>query len=129
MEQFSITVGADGTAFIGAPAHPFSSEVSDAIRRVVLAAGVKEAHLLQCYIANGVDPSAQVLVVVLETGSDAAQMARSLNERLHAILPAGEQLLIWPMHGDSESLAEVRGAGCQLVASPTPRAPWWRFWS
>ena len=92
-------------------------------------AGVREAHLPQCYIAGVVDPSTQVLVVVLPDGSDGPNLAARIAEDLKGLSPGVRELLVWPVSADNEILAAVRNAGCQIIGVAPPRKPWWNFWT
>lgn len=66
---FKVPAGAK--ILLGAPARPTERARSEALARLVASVGgVVEAHLPQCLVVGLMEMPAQVLVVVLESGSD-----------------------------------------------------------
>jgi hypothetical protein len=127
METISVPAGAE--VYLGAPARPMPASVSVVIRQVVSQTpGVLEAHLPQCYIPGVIDPSAQVLVIVLDSRADRSVVAGSTGEALSAVLPHPSHIQLWLLGPDHEILPAVRAAGCQIAGPATPAKPRWKFW-
>ena len=118
--------------FIGAPAHPMPAATSEAIKQLVVASSIREAHLPQLFVPSHMEKPAQVLVLVIRPGDNISKIVRPIAEGLAALVPAGQNLDIWPVLLDDRILPDVRGAGCQLVGDtverPSARRPWWKFW-
>ena len=129
LDQFQLSIPEGATAFIGAPAQPLPTAVVDRIRTAVVAAGVREAHLPQCCIAGVIDPSAQVLVVVVPDRTRGEALARALTLELQGVMASGRTLLVWPLRDDHELMPSIRDAECQIVGAATRRRPWWKFWA
>jgi hypothetical protein len=117
----SFTVPAKSTVLLGAPARPMPTDRSDRIARMVASIdGIKEAHLPQCFVIGVMKGPAQVLVVVIEPGADHSAILNALDEGLTQILPAGEQIDVWPVSPDSSRLTNVRAARCTLFEKERP---------
>lgn len=94
------------------------SEWWEDIRRALMGIpGIVEAHLPQCYAKGLVDPSAQVLVLVLDVEAVESTLVPTLRGRLRQVLPQGTFLDILPLHEDAPALQSVRAAGCTLNLS------------
>jgi len=119
---------------LGSPAKPMPSEVSTAIARAVAAvSGISEAHLPQCFVPGVMAAPAQILAITTTAGSATDVVLSGLEKALSLNLPAGHQLDVWPLAPNSEVLADVRAAGCQIFSATQPatgaqKRPWWRFW-
>jgi hypothetical protein len=102
-------------------------ERSSAVLQAVAATpGVEEAYLPQCYAAGFVDPPAQVLVIVLARGVEAASVMPSLGAAISRIFPPDEYLDILPSL-DHGMLQTIRETGTQIYARTAPQSPsWWK---
>ena len=132
MQPMNVPSGAQ--IMLGAPAQPMPQALSEAIGHTVAqVAGILEAHLPQCYVADVMQQPAQILVLVLRSPNDAEHVLQQIGERLRACLPEGATLDLWPIDPAHPILNEVRGADCQIYASTTGnqagRKPWWKFWA
>jgi hypothetical protein len=108
-------IPAGATMYIGPPAKPMPKEIQQGIANALAnVPEVLEAHLPQCYIQGYIDPSAQVLVLVLQANSSPGVIVPRLQERLTAVLPTGTFLDIWPVPENHPMLENVRMAGCML---------------
>ena len=124
MLQLSIKKGA--RILIGAPANPMPRAKSDAIAELIASiGGIAEAHLPQCFIA-GMEQASQVLVIVIDAGSDQNAIVRSIGEGLARIFPSGESLDFLPLAPSDPLMQNVREAGCLIYAKT--RRSWWKFW-
>jgi len=70
-------IPAGTTYYIGSPAKPIPKQISDAIGTALgKIPEIVEAHLPMVYIKGQIDPTAQVLVVVLEENRRFSNTAR-----------------------------------------------------
>ena len=69
------------TLYIGPPANPLPPELQAKIAYAISGVpGIREAHLPQCYSKGLVDPSAQILVLVLNPGVTPGNVMPQLQE-------------------------------------------------
>jgi hypothetical protein len=95
------------------PARPIPKQTSDAIGTGLgKIPEIVEAHLPMVYIEGHVDPSAQVLVVVLEGNRPSPQTR--ISEVLRGILPADSHMDVIESHPGDPALPTIRATGTQL---------------
>src|SRR5215470_4627264 len=106
-------IPAGTTAYIGPPAKPISTQISEAMGAALSEiAEIEEAHLPMVYIKGHIDPPAQILVVVLDENAPSPQ-AR-ITEALRAVLPKNSHMDIKELHPGDGSLPTIRATGTQL---------------
>jgi hypothetical protein len=104
---------------IGAPAHPLTPDITSAITRAVASVpDIMEAHLPNVFAVGVMEAPAQVLVLVFSTIANKDQVLSALGDALASEMPPGFALDVWPIHGRSDTLDDVRSAGCQLPLPP-----------
>ena len=127
MEEQTIKAGTQ--ILIGAPADPMpraqTAAMADMLSRL---GGVREAHLPQCFMPGAMEGAAQVLVLVIERGTNVETLMHEVGCRLGQMLPEGQRLDVWPVVEGSSVLRDVRAAGCQILGAQARPAPWWKFW-
>jgi hypothetical protein len=106
-----------GTAvYFGPPAKPLPSEMQAKIAQAVSGIpGIVEAHLPQCYSKGFIDPSAQVLVLVLEPGVNAETVMPRVNENIKSAIPTGRYIDIFPLVPNHPFLPIVRQCDTKLL--------------
>jgi len=110
-----IPLPAGTTLFIGPPAKPMAADRREGIRSAVLGiTGIVEAHLPQCYAKGFIDPSAQVLVLVLAADAQDSIVVAEVERRLSTVLPQGRSLDILPLRDGAPALKTIRATGCML---------------
>ena len=125
MQPFTMDAGA--RVLIGSPATPMPEAISRALARLAHSLpAVLEAHLPQCFAPNSMKIPAQVLVLVIEPGSEESTI-NAVGDSLPTILPAGTPLDVWTLKPGDKFLGAVRGARCCLK-EPDRGHRWWRFW-
>ena|SRR5215475_2691020 len=93
----------------GPPASPLPPEIQAKISYAISGVpGIAEAHLPQCYSKGLVDPSAQVLVLVLQPGTAAANVMPQIQENLRAALAEGKFLDVFPLAPNHPMLPTIR---------------------
>jgi hypothetical protein len=108
-------IPAGTTLYIGPPANPMPAERQEQIRSAVIGiAGVVEAHLPQCFAKGLVDPSAQVLVLVLAEGVLDTDVVPKVEHRLLTALPQGSFVDILPLRDGAPFLNTIRATDCKL---------------
>jgi hypothetical protein len=113
-----MNIPAGTTLYIGPPAKPMPLERMEDIRRALVGIpGILEAHLPQCYAEGFVDPSAQILVLVLAVDAIDSVVVAAVRQRFSAVLPPGKFLDIFPIREGATALHSVRATGCQLNLS------------
>ena len=126
VDHLTLAHGRD--VMFGRPATPIAPEPTAAIAGAVAqCAGVREAHLPQCFMPGVSEAPAQVLFVVLERGVTGDTLMAELGPRLHGIVPSGVFLDVLPVQPTDSLLPAIRNAGCEIFRAP-PRAPWWKWW-
>jgi hypothetical protein len=101
------------TVYIGPPAKPMPKEISDAIGTAMgKIAEIREAYLPMVYIKGHVDPSAQVLVVVLDENAPSPEV--KIAEAVRAVLPTNSHVDIMELHPGDKTLPTIRATGTQL---------------
>jgi hypothetical protein len=104
------------TLYIGPPANPLPLEMQVKIAYAVSCIdGIAEAHLPQCYSKGLVDPSAQILVLILKPGVTAESVMPQVQENLRAALPSGKFLDIFPLAQNHPMLLTVRKTDTKLI--------------
>jgi len=105
-----------GTAlYWGFPANPLPPEMQAKIAYSISGvAGIAEAHLPQCYSKGLVDPSAQVLVLVLQPGVPAPSVMPQVQEKLKAALPPEKFLDVFPLVPNHPMLPIIRDTNTKL---------------
>jgi hypothetical protein len=105
----------EGTViYMGPPAKPMDCKSSERIGTAVATIpGIFEAHLPQAYIEKVIDPSEQVLVVVLE--DDIATVRPALLEALRRTFPEGSSLAVFEWHRNNPLLPAARNSGTELL--------------
>jgi len=104
------------TLYIGPPANPLPPEMQAKIANAVSGiSGIAEADLPQCYSMGLVDPSAQILVLVLQPGVGPESVMPQVQENLRSALPSGMFLDIFPFGPNHPMLAMVRKTNTKLV--------------
>ena len=103
--------------------------LSDAIGAMVRGiTGIREAYLPQCFVKSVVEPPAQVLVVVLDDGTDRQRVLDAVDQGLTRVLPQGQHLDVLPMTGSDGLLSTVRGTRMHIhCAPPAERKRWWKI--
>jgi hypothetical protein len=104
------------TLYIGPPANPLPRETQAKIAHAVSGIdGIAEAHLPQCYSKGLVDPSAQVLVLVLQQGARAENVMPQVQENLRTALSDEEFLDIFPLGPGHPMIPTIRMTNTKLV--------------
>ncbi len=104
---------------IGAPAHPLTADITNAITRAVASVpDIMEAHLPNVFALGAMEAPAQVLVLVFSTIANGDQVLSAVGVALARELPPGFALDVWPIHGGPGTLDDVRSAGSQLPLPP-----------
>lgn len=99
--------------YIGAPAHPLSPQLLQAIGAALgKLPEIREARLPQVYIPGEIHPSEQVLIIVVEDA--APSPAAKVNQALRAILPSNVDLLVMQWRPNNAMLPTVQSYGCAL---------------
>jgi hypothetical protein len=106
-------IPAGTTAYIGAPANPIPTDVSDAIGSALgKIPDVLEAHLPMVYVQGHIDPPAQVLVIVVEENRPSP--ASQVMEALRTVLPTNAFLDITEVYLDDPQLPIIRETDTRL---------------
>jgi len=104
------------TLYVGPPAKPLSSEMQFKIAHAISGVpGIAEAHLPQCYSKGLVDPSAQILVLVLQPGVSPDGIMARVQENLRGALPAENFLDVFPLGHNHPMLPTVRMTNTRLL--------------
>jgi hypothetical protein len=124
-----IDAPAGSDVFIGAPASPIiSQEATNSLRRAIAdTPGVAEAHLPQIFAPKVSEAPTQALVLILARSAMPEEVMQTLGPKLHAIIPKGVHLDVWPLRPEHSLVPSVRKAGCMIWSAPH-RHPWWKFW-
>lgn len=108
--------------FIGSPAKAVSQDRIDRLSDMVMVAkGIDEAHLPQCFAMGIMAAPAQVLVVIGKSLEALAPALESIGEQLPKLVAQGEHLDVWPLAMSDGMVATVRGANCQIFTRPRRR--------
>jgi len=79
-------------------------------------------------VKSVVEPPAQVLVVVLDDGTDRQRVLDAVDQGLTRVLPQGQHLDVLPMTGSDGLLSTVRGTRMHIhCAPPAERKRWWKI--
>ena len=107
----------DTTLYIGPPANPLPPELQAKIAYAISGVpGIREAHLPQCYSKGLVDPSAQILVLVLNPGVTPSNVMPQLQENMRTELRGtGKFIDIFPLASNHPMLPTVRQTNTKLV--------------
>ena len=109
----TMNIPSGATAYIGPPAKPMPKEISDAIGKALGAVSeIEEAHLPMVYIKGHIDPSAQILVVVVDEKIPSPQA--KISEAIKATLPTNSYLDIMVLKPVDKMLPTIRATGTQL---------------
>ncbi len=112
-----LTLKSDSELYIGAPATRLPRPFFETIIKIISQFGeITEAHLPQCYIQGFIEPSAQVLVIVLDPADDPRLTVEALVSALEVVFPHPSFLRIWPMSEEHAALHAVRAAGCKILS-------------
>jgi len=104
------------TLYIGPPANPLPPELQAKINFAVSGIpGIAEAHLPQCYSKGLFDPSAQILVLVLQNGVTAASVMPQVQENRRSALPTGRFLDVFPLAPNHPMLPTIRKTNTKLI--------------
>jgi hypothetical protein len=118
---------AQGEWLIAAPAHPRPPAQVDAIAAMLADIGqVQEAHLPLCSAPGVTDGSRQVLVVVLEPGSDVRTVMQAIDGGLQKVLGTADSLDMMQLPEESDLLRAVRGVGMRIHGGPAERTGFWK---
>ena len=113
-------IPAGTTCYIGPPARPIPKQESDAIGTALgKIPEIIEAYLPMMYIEGHIDPSAQVLVVVLG-GNGPSPLAR-ISEALRAVLPTNTHMDVMESGPSNPTLTTIRATGTQLSLNRKPQ--------
>jgi hypothetical protein len=100
--------------YIGPPAKPMPVETREKITQALKnIEGIREAHLPQCYAEGVIDPSAQVLFLVVQA-TDVKTLVSTVQRNLSTVLPPDEFLDVFPLSENSPLLEPVRASQCRL---------------
>ncbi len=101
---------------LGTPARPMAEDLLQSIGTMLLnVAGVREAHLPQCFAMDVMERPAQVLVVVIEPDVSSEDVMDEVLLGLTAVLPDEIQLDVWSMDSRHSLLASVQATNCRLM--------------
>ena len=105
------------TLYIGPPANPLPPELQAKIAYAISGVpGIGEAHLPQCDSKGLVDPSAQILVLVLNPGVTPSNVMPQLQENMRTELRGtGKFIDIFPLAPNHPMLPTVRQTNTKLV--------------
>ena len=117
IDSFDMTPGKD--LLIGPPNdRQLTESVLSQLQRVLAnIRGILEAHVPQCYIPDISDAPVQVLVLVLEAKTNPDSVMERLAPQLHAIVPRGLYLDVWPLPEAHELVPKVQAAGARFFSS------------
>jgi hypothetical protein len=106
-------VPAGTTAYIGPPAKPIEKGIREAIgTELGKIQEILEAHLPQVYIKGVIDPSAQVLFVVVQGNSPSPQV--KIGDVMKRVLPPEVYIDVMELHPGSPELLSIRETRTQL---------------